>query len=50
MQIYHELFIGGGWAKLAGTGTIEVINPSSEEPLGALDEYLEYPSIILPAG
>jgi betaine-aldehyde dehydrogenase len=41
MQVHSELFIAGEWVKPAGTGTIEVINPSSEEPLGAVPDASE---------
>ena len=42
MRIHHELFIAGGWAKPAGIG--RELGPEG------IDGYLEYQSIILPAG
>jgi aldehyde dehydrogenase (NAD+) len=31
---YDKLFIGGEWVEPAGTGTIDVISPHSEERVG----------------
>ena len=33
-----KLFIGGEWVEPAGTGTIEVVNPTSEEVIGRIPE------------
>ncbi len=38
MQVYRELFIGGEWVKAAEAGTIEVTNPSTEEPVGSVPD------------
>jgi acyl-CoA reductase-like NAD-dependent aldehyde dehydrogenase len=34
----EQLYIGGEWVKPAGDGTIEVVNPTTEEPLGTVPE------------
>ena len=41
MRDYDQLFIGGEWVKPAGTGTIEVISPHSEERVGRVPEGTE---------
>ena len=38
---HDRLFIGGDWVAPAGTGTIEVINPSTEEVAGTVPEGTE---------
>lgn len=35
---YDRLFIGGRWEAPAGTGTIEVVNPTTEEVLGTVPD------------
>jgi betaine-aldehyde dehydrogenase len=35
---YDKLFIGGEWVEPAGTGTIDVISPHSEERVGRVPE------------
>ncbi len=41
MKTYDRLFIGGEWAKPAGTGTIDVINPTTEEVMGRVPDSTE---------
>ena len=41
MRIFDKLFIGGRWMAPAGTGTIEVISPHTEEPVGRVPEAIE---------
>ena len=36
--VRDKLFIGGEWVEPAGDGTIEVINPTTEEVMGAIPE------------
>ena len=38
MHDYDKLFIGGAWVEPAGTGTIDVISPHSEERVGRVPE------------
>jgi acyl-CoA reductase-like NAD-dependent aldehyde dehydrogenase len=38
MRGYKQLFIGGEWVPPAGTQTIEVISPHSEEVIGRVPE------------
>jgi len=38
---YDRLFIGGEWTAPAGTGTIEVVNPTTEEVFGTVPEASE---------
>ena len=38
MKAYDRLFIGGEWVAPAGTGTIEVINPTTEEVVGRVPD------------
>lgn len=38
MKEYRQLFIGGKWADPAGTGTIDVISPHTEELVGRVPE------------
>ncbi|MBL7502822.1 aldehyde dehydrogenase [Frankia sp. CNm7] len=38
MQVHDRLFIGGTWAAPAGSGTIDVISPHSEEVVGRVPE------------
>src|SRR5438445_7305349 len=38
MREYDRLFIGGTWADPAGTGTIDVVSPHSEEVVGRVPE------------
>ncbi|OLT28041.1 aldehyde dehydrogenase [Actinomadura sp. CNU-125] len=41
MREHDRFFIGGGWAAPAGTGTIEVISPHTEEVIGRVPEGTE---------
>ena len=41
MRTYERLYIGGDWVDPAGTDTIEVISPHSEEPVGRVPEGTE---------
>ncbi|MGH9028992.1 MAG: aldehyde dehydrogenase, partial [Acidimicrobiales bacterium] len=41
MKSYDRLFIGGEWVSPASTGTIEVINPTTEEVAGRVPEASE---------
>jgi aldehyde dehydrogenase (NAD+) len=41
VKSYDRLFIGGNWSAPAGTGTIEVINPTTEEVCGTVPEAVE---------
>jgi aldehyde dehydrogenase (NAD+) len=41
VKIYDRLYIGGEWAAPAGTGTIDVTNPATEEPVGRVPEATE---------
>ena len=36
--VRDKLFIGGEWVKPSGTGTIEVVNPTTEEAVGRIPE------------
>ena len=38
MKSYDRLFIGGEWVASAGTGTIDVINPTTEEIVGRVPD------------
>lgn len=38
MKIHDKLFINGQWVKPAGTGTIDVINSTTEEVMGRIPE------------
>jgi betaine-aldehyde dehydrogenase len=38
LKVYDRLFIGGEWVAPAGTGTIEVVNPTTEEVAGRVPE------------
>jgi betaine-aldehyde dehydrogenase len=38
MKAYDRLFIGGEWVAPAGTGTIDVVSPSSQEVIGRVPE------------
>ena len=38
MKVYDRLFIGGEWVVPAGTGTIDVINPTTEEVAGRVPD------------
>jgi betaine-aldehyde dehydrogenase len=38
VQVHDKLYIGGRWAQPAGSATIEVISPHSEEPVGRVPE------------
>jgi aldehyde dehydrogenase (NAD+) len=38
---HHHLYIGGDWVPPAGTGTITVVSPSTEEIIGAVPEATE---------
>ncbi len=41
MKVYDRLFIGGEWVAPAGTGTIEVVNPTTEEVAGRVPDTTE---------
>ncbi len=41
MKAYDRLFIGGEWVSPAGTGKIEVINPTTEEVVGSVPDATE---------
>ena len=41
MKVYDRLFIGGEWVTPAGTGTIEVVNPTTEEVAGRVPDTTE---------
>ncbi|HEX3979787.1 MAG TPA: aldehyde dehydrogenase family protein, partial [Acidimicrobiales bacterium] len=38
MKSYDRLFIGGEWVAPSGTGTIEVINPTTEEVVASVPD------------
>ena len=38
MKAYDRLFIGGEWVSPSGTGTIDVINPTTEEVVGRVPD------------
>jgi len=38
MRVYERLFIGGEWVEAASIGTIDVISPHSEEPVGRVPD------------
>ncbi|MHB8438069.1 MAG: aldehyde dehydrogenase [Acidimicrobiales bacterium] len=38
IKVYDRLFIGGEWLAPAGTGTIEVVNPTTEEVAGRVPD------------
>ena len=37
-DLRDQLFIGGKWVDPEGSGRIEVINPTTEEPMGSIPE------------
>jgi len=41
VKVYDRLFIGGEWVTPAGTGTIDVINPTTEEVAGRVPDTTE---------
>ncbi len=41
MKAYDRLFIGGEWVSPSGTGTIDVINPTTEEVVGRVPDATE---------
>ena len=41
MKTYDRLFIGGEWVASSGTGTIDVINPTTEEVAGRVPDSTE---------
>jgi betaine-aldehyde dehydrogenase len=41
VRTFDKLFIGGKWVPPAGTGTIDVISPHTEEPMGRVPEGTE---------
>jgi betaine-aldehyde dehydrogenase len=41
VKAYDRLFIGGEWVSPAGTGTIDVINPTTEEVVGRVPDSTE---------
>ena len=38
MQVHQRLFIDGDWVTPAGTGTIDVVNPHTEEVIARVPE------------
>ncbi|CAN5524714.1 aldehyde dehydrogenase [soil metagenome] len=38
MHVHKQLFIDGGWVEPTGSGTIEVISPATEEPVGRVPD------------
>jgi aldehyde dehydrogenase (NAD+) len=38
VQVYDKFFIGGKWVDPAGTGTLDVVSPSTEEVIGRVPE------------
>ena len=38
MKVYDRFFIGGEWVPPAGTGTVDVVNPATEEPAGRVPD------------
>ena len=38
MHEYRQLYIDGGWVDPAGTGTIDVVNASTEQVMGSVPE------------
>jgi aldehyde dehydrogenase (NAD+) len=41
-RVHNNFYIGGAWAQSAGAGMIDVINPTSEEPVGGITPW-NYP-------
>ncbi|HUY22520.1 MAG TPA: aldehyde dehydrogenase [Acidimicrobiales bacterium] len=41
MKVFDRLFIGGEWVSSSGTGTIDVINPTTEEVAGRVPDATE---------
>ncbi len=41
MKAYDRLFIGGEWVSPSGTGTIDVINPTTEQVVGRVPDATE---------
>jgi betaine-aldehyde dehydrogenase len=41
VKVYDRFFIGGEWVAPAGTGTVDVVNPATEEPAGRVPEATE---------
>jgi len=41
VKVYDKLFIGGEWVRPSGTGTIDVINPTTEEVAGRVPDATE---------
>ncbi|HUC36949.1 MAG TPA: aldehyde dehydrogenase [Acidimicrobiales bacterium] len=41
MKVYDRLFIGGEWVSPASTGTIDVINPTTEEVAGRVPDAVD---------
>jgi aldehyde dehydrogenase (NAD+) len=41
LKVYDRFFIGGEWTAPAGTGTVDVVNPATEEPAGRVPEATE---------
>lgn len=41
IPVHDRLFIGGDWVAPAGTGVIDVVNPSTEEPAGRVPDGTE---------
>ena len=41
MKVYDRLFIGGEWESSSGSGTIDVINPTTEEVAGRVPDSTE---------
>ena len=38
VQLRHEIYVGGSWVRSAGTGTIDVVNPATEDVLAGVAE------------
>ncbi len=41
MKVYERFFIGGEWVAPAGNGTVDVVNPTTEEPAGRVPDATE---------
>ncbi len=41
MKVYDRFFIGGEWVAPAGTGTVDVVSPATEEPVGRVPDATE---------
>ena len=47
MQVRDKIFIDGSWVPSTGTGTIDVINASTEEVMGTIPEGTAHRAIVL---